>query len=78
MSNKIKLANALVDKLHQMRKNHIHNIKLYEKEFQDTIEEVYNGKFWWEVTDCDIFMHLFECNDPEKTAIDIVKQLKII
>ena len=76
MNNKERLAHALFDKYHQMRKDEVYDIKIYEFVFQDIIEEIYNDKFWWEVTDCQICTHLFEHNDPEKTIIEIIKQLK--
>lgn len=76
MSKKIELGNALFDKCHEMKNDGVLDIKTYEVVFQDIIENIFTDKFWWEVTDCEIFTHLLEHNDPEKTVIEIIKGLK--
>lgn len=70
-----KLAQDLFDKMMAMRKAGERSIKAYEVAFQDIIERVFPGELWWEVTKCQIFMHLMEYRDPEKTVIEILKQL---
>jgi hypothetical protein len=59
-----------------MRKAGEKSIKAYEVAFQDIIERVFPGELWWQVTECQIFMHLMEHRDPEKTIIAILKGLK--
>ena len=71
-----KLAQGLFDKMIELKKEGEKHIKAYEVAFQDVIEEVFPGRSWWDVTDCQIFMHLMEHKDPEKTVIAILKQLK--
>lgn len=71
-----KLAQKLFDKMIELKKAKERNIKTYEVAFQDVIEEVFPDECWWEVTNCEIFMHLMEHKDPEKTVIEILKQLK--
>ena len=71
-----KLAQGLFDKMIELRKAGETRIKKYEIAFQDVIEEVFKGESWWNVTDCQIFMHLMEHKDPEATVIEILKQLK--
>ena len=71
-----KLAQNLFDKMIGLKKAGERNIKTYEVAFQDVIEGVFPDELWWEVTDCQIFMHLMEFKDPEKTVIEILKQLK--
>ena len=73
---KHKLADALFAKCNELLKNKEDNIKTYEVAFQKVIEELYPGRAWWEVTDCEIFMHLFEYRDPQATVIEILKELK--
>ena len=70
-----KLAQGLFDKMIELKKEGERNIKAYEVVFQDVINEVFPDECWWEVTDCEIFMHLMEYKDPEKTVIEILKQL---
>ncbi len=60
----------------ELRKAKERKIKAYEVAFQNVIEDVFPGKLWWEITKCNIFMHLMEYEDPEKTVIEILKQLK--
>lgn len=71
-----KLAQDLFDKMIAMRKAGEKNIKAYEVAFQDIIERVFPDMCWWEVTECQIFNHLMEHKDPEKTIIAILKGLK--
>lgn len=71
-----KLAQGLFDKMIAMRKAGEKNIKAYEVAFQDIIERVFPDECWWNVTECEIFMHLMEHKDPEKTIIAILKGLK--
>lgn len=71
-----KLAQDLFDKMIAMKKAGERNIKAYEVAFQDIIERVFPDMCWWEVTECQIFNHLMEHKDPEKTIIAILKGLK--
>ena len=71
-----KLAQKLFDKATDLRKEGETHIKKYEIAFQDTIEEVFPDESWWNVTECQIFMHLMEYKDPEATVIAILKGLK--
>lgn len=71
-----KLAQDLFDKMIAMRKSGEKSIKAYEVAFQDIIERVFPDMCWWEVTECQIFNHLMEHKDPEKTIIAILKGLK--
>lgn len=71
-----KLAQDLFDKMIAMRKAGEKNIKAYEVAFQDIIERVFPEECWWEVTECQIFNHLMEHKNPEKTIIAILKGLK--
>ena len=70
------LTQKLFDKMIDLRKEGEQRIKVYEVAFQDAIEEVFPYECWWNVTGCQIFMHLMEHKDPEATAIEILKQLK--
>lgn len=69
---KIKLGNALSEKCNELMANGATNIKEYEIAFQDIIEHMYPGKSWWEITECQIFLHLFEHKDPKSTIIAIL------
>lgn len=71
-----KLAQDLFDKMIAMRKAGEKNIKAYEVAFQDIIERVFPDECWYDVTECEIFYHLMEHKDPEKTIIAILKGLK--
>ena len=71
-----KLTQGLFNKLIDLRENKETNIKAYEIAFQGVIEEVFPDKSWWDVTECEIFMHLMEHKDPQATVIEILKQLK--
>ena len=73
---KHKLADALFTKCTELLGNGEANIKTYEIAFQEVINELYPDKAWWEVTSCEIFMHLFEHRDPQATVIEILKTLK--
>lgn len=70
------LAQKLFDKMIELRKKEVKNIKSYEIAFQDVIEEVFPDECWWNVTNCEIFQHLMEHKDPEATVIAILKELK--
>ena len=70
------LAQKLFDKMIELRKKEVKNIKTYEIAFQDVIEEVFPDECWWDVTGCEIFQHLMEHKDPEATVIAILKELK--
>ena len=70
------LARGLFDKMIEMRKGGEKNIKSYEIAFQDVIEKVFPEESWWDVTACEIFIHLMQHKDPEATVIEILKQLK--
>ena len=69
------LTQKLFDKMIELKKEGEKNIKMYEIAFQDVIEEVFPDKLWWEITKCEIFLHLMEYKDPEKTIIAILKGL---
>lgn len=71
-----KLAQDLFDKAIELRKAGETNIKQYEASFQEVIENVFPDTAWWNVTSCEIFMHLFEFKDPTATIIAILKGLK--
>ena len=71
-----KLAQGLFDKMMGMQRKGETSIKKYEVEFQGVIESVFPNMAWWEVTDCQIFMHLMEHRNPEKTVLAILKGLK--
>lgn len=72
---KQKLAKALYSKCYELIGQGVLNIKAYEVAFQETIEAT-TGDIWWEVTDCNIFMHLLEHKDPHKTVAEIINNLK--
>lgn len=74
--NKKNLGNKLLKTVIELREKGETNIKAYEIAFQDTIEEVFPDESWWNVTECQIFMHLLEHKDPEATVIAILKGLK--
>lgn len=52
------------------------NLKTYEMLFQDEIEKFYPGNSWWEVTDCNIFMDLFNERNPRITVEHIIDEIK--
>lgn len=71
-----KLAQGLVDKIIELRKANKTHIKEYEIAFQSVIEDVFPDKAWWEITSCQIFMHLMEYKNPELTVIAILKGIQ--
>lgn len=71
-----KLAQGLFDKVIELRKDGVTNIKIYEIALQNVIREVFLNECWWNVTSCNIFMHLMEHKDPTATVIAILKGLK--
>lgn len=73
---KQKLAKQLRNKMIELYEDGETRIKAYEVAFQDVIEEVFPENCWWEVTDCQIFMHLLKYSNPEATVFEIVKELK--
>ena len=73
---KIKLGNTLSEKCNELMTSGVTNLKEYEVAFQDVIEQMYPGKCWWQVTGCQIFMHLLEHKDPALTIMEILAQLK--
>lgn len=75
-NQKQKLAKRLRNKMIELYEDGETRIKAYEVAFQDAIEEVFPGECWWEVTDCQIFMHLLEHRNPEETVFEIMKELK--
>ena len=70
-----KLTRELFTKCYELLNANERNIKAYEIAFQQIIEDV-TGDSWWEVTDCNIFMHLLEHKNPHKTVIEIINNLK--
>lgn len=70
------LTQMLFDKMIELRKKEVKNIMAYEIAFQDVIEKVFPEKSWWDITGCEIFIHLMVHKDPEATIIEILKQLK--
>ena len=75
-SQREKLTQGLFDTMIKMLDEGEKNIKAYEIAFQGVIEEVFPDECWWNVTSCEIFMHLMEYKDPEATVIAILKGLK--
>ena len=71
-----KLACGLFDKMIELKQKKERRLKAYEIAFQEVIKEVCPEKCWWDVTSCDIFMHLMEHKNPNITVIEILKQLK--
>ena len=71
-----KLSRGLFDTMIELKHNKERNLKAYEIAFQEVIEKIYPGRCWWQITDCKIFDHLLVHKNPEKTAIEILKQLK--
>ena len=72
---KQKLTKALYRICYELLAKNVRDIKVYEISFQETIE-IITGDLWWEVTDCNIFMHLLEHRDPHKTVSEIINNLK--
>ena len=73
---KQKLADALFTKCNELLDSGENKLKFYEIAFQEVIERLYPDKPWWEVTSCEIFMHLLEYRDPQATVIEILNTLK--
>ena len=71
-----KLAKMLFDECHIMQAAGVVNIKSYEIAFQDIIEKLYPYNCWWKITECNIFMHLLQYKNPEKTVMEIIHKLK--
>lgn len=71
-----KLAQGLFDEMIKLNQTGETHIKAYEVAFQDVIEDVFPDECWWNITSCEIFEHLMEFKDPEKTIIAILKGLK--
>lgn len=76
MEKRTAITDALFTKCNELLENGEVNIKTYEIAFQEVIEELYPNKLWWEVTSCEIFMHLLEHKDPQATVIEVLKTLK--
>lgn len=72
---KNQLTRALFTKCYELLNANERNIKAYEAAFQEVIEAT-TGALWWEVTDCNIFMHLLEHKDPHSTVNAIINNLK--
>lgn len=53
-----------------------YNIKSYEVAFQNVIENFYPDTPWYEVTDVNIFNHLFTERDPQATIDAIASSIK--
>lgn len=73
---KKQLSTALLMKCKELQDAKEISLKAYEIAFQEIIEEHYPEESWWNVTQCNIFMHLMEHRDPLKTVIAIVKGIK--
>ena len=52
------------------------HIKQYEIAIQDTIENYFPEQSWWDVTNINIFMDLFENRDPYSTIDKILRDLR--
>lgn len=75
-SKRSALAQKLFDKMIELKRGGERHIKKYEIAFQEVIVDVFPDECWWNVTGCQIFMHLMEHRDPEATVIEILKQLE--
>jgi hypothetical protein len=71
------LKRVLFDTYFSLQNRYETNIKAYEVAFQNAIETLYPGKSWWEVTECNIFMDLFETRDPWKTIMNIADKIVV-
>lgn len=69
------LKRALFNAVIYLNRQGTTSIKVYEVTFQDTIERI-TGDLWWNVTSCNIFMHLLEHKDPIQTLAAIIDNLK--
>ena len=76
-SNKENLKTALELRAMNMMDKRIANLKQYEIAFQEVIESMFPDHSWWEVTDCNIFMSLFNDRDVYKTIDEIVDGFKL-
>ena len=76
-SNKENLKTALELRATNMMDKRIANLKQYEIAFQEVIESMFPDYSWWEVTDCNIFMSLFNDRDVYKTIDEIVDGFKL-
>ena len=72
---KKQIAKALIKKTTQLEAHGVTSIKTYEVAYQEAIEKT-TGALWWEVTDCNIFMHLMAYNSPALTIKEILDNLK--
>lgn len=72
---KKELMKALLKKTTELKMYGVTNIKAYEVAYQEVIEKI-TGAMWWEVTDCNIFMHLLEHKSPALTMRAIIDNLK--
>lgn len=70
------LQDQLNDALMRLQFRGATNIKEYEIAFQQAIENMVPDKSWWEVTDCNILVTLFETRSPELTVEQILAELK--
>jgi len=68
-----KLLTATANSMLRMGNN---NLKAFEIAFQEDIERFFPDKSWWEVTDCNIFMELFNTRDPFEVIDTIIAGLK--
>jgi hypothetical protein len=75
-NKRLDLMSRLFDMSRELQARNTTSIKEYEIAFQDVIEEVFPEKCWWETTDCEIFMHLLEHKNPDKTIFEIINRLK--
>lgn len=67
---------ALQQSLDDLKARGEFNIKSYEVAFQDVIENFYPDTPWWEVTNVNIFNHLFTERDPQATVDAIVADIE--
>ena len=67
---------ALETKMYALMDAQEANIKAYEIGFQDVLENLYPDKAWWEVTNVDIFQHLFMNRNPSETLEAIVADIE--
>lgn len=70
------LHNALINTVDKLMEDRIINLKQYEIDLQNTIEELYPDKAWWEVTDANIFMELLNTKNPYEVVEIIVDNMK--
>ena len=71
------LGSVLLDLSKRIKNGKINcNLKSCADAFQNMIENMYPDKSWWEVTDVNIQNDLFDTQDPEKTALNIIKNIR--